>query len=84
MLFDVWLKKDTQLPKYSSSFDSIYKESGTISHKPCHAGIKGYSRPRLKDIIEKQIEEDNETTWKELGKILRTEGIEAYVSSVLH
>ena len=62
-------------------FLCCYKETGSISRKP---GTSWASKVTgILDTIEKQMEKDGETTGKELVRILKAEGVEASVSSVL-
>ena len=59
-----------------------YKETGSISRKP-GTGRASKVTASIRDTIEKQMEKDGETTGKELVRILKAEGVEASVSSVL-
>ena len=59
-----------------------YKETGSISRKPGTGRVSKVTAG-IRDIIEKQMDKDGETTGKELVKTLKAEGVEASVSSVL-
>ena len=59
-----------------------YTETCLISRKP-GTGQASKVTPTIREIIEKQMGKDNETTGKELTGILEAEGIKASMSSVL-
>ena len=59
-----------------------YKETGSISRKPGTGRVSKVTAG-IRDIIEKQMDKDGETTGKELVKTLKAEGVEASVSSLL-